>query len=261
MSYVDLHIHSKYSDGLLSPQKIIDFAKINNIEVLSITDHNTLDAYSQSFSIDNIKVIPGVEIDINYSPDIQVLCYKFDLNDITLLKALKHVQIQRMQAKVKLVRSLLKMGIIKKTDLDTVCKLNDFDHICQFLETKIEGMTRYEIKESYFSKGKSLYQEIPSIDLKDCIEMVHNAGGIVILAHPGRISVSRDKLHDLFTELLLQGIDGIECYHPDNDESLSKLILDFCNKNGCLLTGGSDLHSIDTHFRLSKDSITKIWKE
>ena len=61
---------------------------------------------------------------------------------------------KRMQSKVKLVHSLLRMSIIGKGDLDTVCKLNDFDHICRFLETKIGGMTKSEIKAAYFSKGK-----------------------------------------------------------------------------------------------------------
>ena len=168
---------------------------------------------------------------------------------------------KRMQAKVKLVHSLLRMSIIGKGDLDTVCKLNDFDHICRFLETKIGGMTKSEIKAAYFSKGKELYQEIPLLELDTCIKLVHNAGGVVILAHPGRIHKSTDELQELFTDLFDQGIDGIECYHPDNNESLSKLILEFGRKKGCILTGGSDLHSSKTDFRVQANEITRIWGE
>lgn len=261
MSYVDLHMHSKYSDGKLSPQEIVEYATENNIEVISITDHNTLDAYFQEVSLSNIKLVPGVEIDINYSPEIQVLCYNFDERNSDLLNVLKYIQIKRMQAKVKLVRSLLKMQIIDKSDLTEVCKLNDFDHICRYLETKIEGKTKSEIKSEYFSKGKVLYQEIPSLELDDCIKLVHNAGGIVVLAHPGRIHIASDKIDSLFEELLIRGVDGIECYHPDNNETLSQSIIAFSKEHKCLITGGSDLHSIDTDFRVSDDSVTKIWED
>lgn len=256
MNYVDLHIHSTYSDGKLSPQEIIEFAKRNKIDVISITDHNTLDAYSQDFTTGDIRVIPGVEIDINYTPEIQLLCYDFDLYDLDLIDRLKYIQGKRMQAKVKLVRALLRLNIIEKRDLDTVCKLNDFDHICRFLETKIEGMTKDEIRSEYFEEGKILYQYIPSLELNECIELIHNANGIVILAHPGRIHILREDMQDLFLQLIEHGVDGIECYHPDNDQSLTQFIKKFCEENGCLMTGGSDMHSIDTDYRVLSDSIS-----
>ena len=113
---------SKYSDGTLSPQEIIDYCAGREIKIISITDHNTVDAYDQTYNTADIKLITGVEIDIAYTPDIQCLCYDFDIKDHNFVGALQSIQKKRMQAKVKLVRNLLKMGLIDRHEIDAVCQ-------------------------------------------------------------------------------------------------------------------------------------------
>lgn len=260
MSYIDLHVHSKYSDGTLNPQEVIDYYTANKTYIISITDHNTIDAYFQKFNCRDTKLITGVEIDIDYSPEIQCLCYDFDFKNQNLVKALKTIQLKRMQAKVKLVRNLLKRGIINHSEINTICELNDFEHICKYLARKTTDFTSADIKEKYFLEGKPLYQEIPTMKLADCIHLIHKAGGIVILAHPGRIHVPISSLSKLFDKLLWQGIDGFECYHPDHSVEFSEFIKEYCINNNCVYSGGSDMHGKTTTFCISKEKIIPFWR-
>lgn len=259
MKYVDLHIHSKYSDGELSPNDIIRYAKQNNIECISITDHNTVDAYNFISKRDDIKIISGVEVDVEYTPFIQCLCYGFDQRNPQLLSALKSIQLSRMRSRVILIRKLLEMNLITDKEVEYVCKLNDFAHLCKFLAKKNPNKSFVDIQSEYFQEGKPLYQDIPSLQLKNCIDLIHNSGGIVILAHPGRVDYSKIEPVQLFDKLLADGIDGFECYHPDNSSELSGFIEDYCVENHCIYTGGSDMHGKTSGFRILQNSITPIW--
>ena len=259
MKYVDLHIHSKYSDGELSPIDIIKYAKQNNIECISITDHNTVDAYNYIPKRDDIKIISGVEVDVEHTPSIQCLCYGFNQRNPQLISALKSMQLSRMYSRVLLIRKLLEMNMIADKEVEYVCKLNDFAHICKFLAKKNPDKSFADIQNEYFQEGKPLFQHIPSLQLKECVDLIHNSGGIVILAHPGRIDYSKIKPVKLFDQLLADGLDGFECYHPDNSSELSDFIKNYCIEKQCVYTGGSDMHGKTSSFRISQNSITPIW--
>lgn len=255
MSYTDLHIHSCYSDGKLSPQGILEYAKKNGINTISITDHNTLDAYNQGAVQTGVKLITGVEIDVDYKKNIQLLGYGFNPCDFDLAQSLNKIQIKRMHAKIKLVRSLIKMKIIEKNEVDIFCRMNDFDHICRFLSRKLEGMTATDVKNNYFSEGKILHQDIPSMDLEKCVSMIHNAGGIVILAHPGRAGLNNSQMNSFLDDVMAIGLDGIEVFHPEHDEQLIKTLKAFCIKKGCYQTGGSDMHGSETEYRIFSENL------
>ena len=96
MKKIDLHIHTKFSDGLLSAKEILKLAQERKLDVISITDHDTLDGYKIASKIVgdyNLQLIPGVEISSNYQgKDVHILAYNFDPNDKKLLELLRYIQ-------------------------------------------------------------------------------------------------------------------------------------------------------------------------
>lgn len=249
---IDLHIHSTFSDGKLRPQEIIDYMKQKSVKKISITDHNTIKAYFFDYETDGIELIPGVEIDVNYGYDVQLLCYGFDINNKTINECLDYVLSQRKRNAINLAKKLIKMGIMIDSNSGFYNDINDYENICRFMVSKGLGENIEEIKNRYFVPGAELYYDIPTIDTMECINMIKSAGGKVILAHPGRISVGKVKLKAIVDELIGMVLDGIECYHPDNSEDITNEMIMIAKENDLYITGGSDMHGSHTDFCINE---------
>lgn len=258
---VDLHIHSSYSDGSLSPQEIITYFDRIGTNIISITDHNTIEAYAQELDCGNVMVISGVEVDVDHSLNLQFLCYGFDVRHEEFRRELQHVQSVRMRARVKLMRKLRKMHCFSNLDIGEMCRLHDFRAICAYLAEHSNGDSAEDIQQKYFWEGKMLYQQISTMEIGKCIALVHSAGGVVLLAHPGRVSSDIAVLEPLFDDLINRGIDGFECCHPDHDPQLEDWIKGYCAQRKCLYTGGSDMHGSETCYRVSSDSVVRFWEK
>ena len=144
-------------------------------------------------------------------------------------------------------------------DIDTNDKIydniHDFDYICQYIFNKGIGKSKSDVKNTLFKPGGELYYEVPVFSTSECIKIIKAAGGKVVLAHPGRINVSMKELELIINDLTNLGIDGIECYHPDNNEEIKKMIIKIAREKNLFLTGGSDLHGSESSYRVTKDSI------
>lgn len=256
--YVDFHIHSTHSDGILKPKQIINYMLSCNISCFSITDHNNISAYEEELDLKGIELVPGVEIDVENKDDLQFLCYSFDVFSKEINHALEKIQKGRRNICAKLIMRLHRMGLNLQGNDTFFENINDFDYICRMLADYGFGTSIEDVKEKYFRPGGNLYFKTPVMQIEECIQLFHESGGKIILAHPGRVTKDRQKLQRIIRECVEYGIDGIECYHPDHDSELSEELVETAKKYGLIITGGSDLHEESTSYRVKRADVTLI---
>lgn len=244
MGKADLHIHTNASDGDLSPEELIEKVSRKNLEIISITDHDTINGYLDAkphAAEKEIELIPGVEISTIWGKrEIHVLAYAFDDEDEKFLQLLvnqKKARRKRMKAIVEVLKS---EGI--DIDYDEV-RAESFTgnigrpHAASVLINKGYVASVSEAFIRYLSTDKINQIKTEYAELEEVLEIVHNAGGVLSVAHPGPLYTQNEM-----KELLKYPFDGIECIHPSHSYKVQKMFLDIAKSNNLLITGGSDFH-------------------
>lgn len=259
---IDLHIHSSYSDGSYSVIEILKEAQSKNLEYISITDHDCIDAYEELKKINSIdyykgKIIIGCEFKCfldEYNIPIEVLGYGFNLNKI---KNYLNNNIMETQSKYLnfLKKQGKKLGLIFNPDL----KLND-KH-CYASAAFQEELIRYNenqeimknnniaLEPNFYraeqcNKNSIFYidEKEDIIDLRKMIKIIHNAGGVVFLAHP-YIYNNVNSVEEMVGNIAkTYDIDGIECYYSTFNKKQTENMLNCAKKYNLYISGGSDFH-------------------
>lgn len=263
MSKIDLHIHSKYSDdGEYSPQEIMAQCKEQGMELVAITDHNSVKGVPIALQeAESTKVISGVELDCTYrGKNFHLLGYNIDYTCSEFFKIEQDILKQEKTAaeeKILLFEKATGVAVNKEEVFAASCDgVVTGELIAEVLLAK-EDAKKYEILQPYlsrgeksdmpnvrfywdfFSEGKPAYVPIQYITLTDAVKLIHNTGGIAVLAHPGQ-NVGRDAA--LLSSIISEKIDGIETfssYHCKND---AIYYLELAERNHLLVTCGSDYH-------------------
>ena len=245
----DLHIHSYYSDGTMSPQEIVEEAKNRGLEIISITDHDVLDSYEElkvEAEKANIKVIRGVEIDSIFEGHlVHLLAYKFNDNE-DFFALVNRAKEQLLETSIELIRRMEK-------EYENI-SLEDYNSY-EYYRIKgglkgIHYLFDKNITEGLFD-GMKLYgkyecghEKFDFPTVKEVCDITHNAGGYVVLAHPCNYykDKTREEILEKLEILKSDGIDGVECYYPANSDLMTETCLEFCRKNDLIITAGSDSH-------------------
>lgn len=247
--FVDLHIHTYFSDGTMSAKEVVAKAKEKNVKVLSITDHNRLDAW-KVFQEEAIKeeLIPikGVEINCKFEGQVlHVLAYGFE--EIPELLELIHQADQEMQKmSIDLVERLSKEN-------DKV-SLADYEHYTynpkkggwkglHYLFDKGVTQKLFDGFKYYKAYGCD-FSTYDFPNLKELCQAIKKAKGYSVLAHPGEYYKTLDELSLVQTleQLKVEGIQGIECYYPTHSQLMTEVCIDFCKTNDLMITSGGDEH-------------------
>jgi len=252
----DLHIHSQYSfDATFSVEDIIKMAKEKNIEYISITDHNSIDAYKKEYT--NINIIKGIEIDCYFNNDIvHLLGYGIDINN-DVYKALKEHYYKELDRIAYKRLKLIEEHYGCKLDLDKIKNSTKMDI---FTNVEITKVLLNDIKDSRLEEyqtgaksdnpianfywdnlviGEWGYTEIDLPDYKDIIDLIHQDGGVCICAHP---FVNIKKNIESINKLIDSGIDGFEAYCSYHNQDIAEFYYNVCKDNNLLFTCGSDFH-------------------
>lgn len=263
MSGIDLHIHSNYSDdGELSPKDIISKSKELGLTLIAITDHNSVKGISEAIlEAKDIRVIPGIELDCTYKGrGFHLLGYDFDYTITKFREIEEDILRQEKEAAEKKV-SLFSKATGIALDIETVLAAAEdgvvTGELIAELLFKREDAYKYEMLKpylprgeksdmpnvrfywDYFSEGKVAYVPIHYITMEEGIELIHSAGGVAVLAHPGQNL--KDK-EELFFEILNQKIDGIEVFSSYHNEEKTSYYLNAALKYKKIATCGSDFH-------------------
>ncbi len=242
--YADLHIHTAYSDGSFTPATIIRHAVKNNLKIISIADHDSVDGIAASIKEgekNNIEVIPGIEISTTVDTgEIHMLGYFIDYEDEYFLKSLKRIQeirLKRMSVMVdKLKRLMIDIDLNELIEYAASSSIGRL-HLAHFLKKKGIVGSAYEAFDRYIGSGKPAYEKMNALSPEEGIELISNAGGIPVLAHPGLT-----KRDDLIDEMIHAGLRGLEVYHSGHSEEDTNRYFQMTRDKGLLVTGGSDCH-------------------
>ncbi len=253
--HVNMHIHTRCSDGVLKPKAVIEIALQNGLDVISITDHDTVEAYRHLPSSHvPLRVLPGIEFSSTWQDaDIHVLGYGIDIHNKDLLELLDWMKEGRFRRAEKMLDKLSLLGI--KIPVEHVLsfagemKLIVRPHIAEALVDLKHCRTKQEAFDKYIGNEAPAYVPKPMLTTSDVIRIIHDAGGVAVLAHPGKL-----RSLSLLQDFIDAGLDGLEVWHPDNYDALKLELEEICIKNGLIQTGGSDYHG-DLDFNNSFSSV------
>ena len=266
---IDLHIHSKASDGKFSVQEIFKEAKNRNIDLLAISDHDNITCQTQAIATAKkagIRYVTGVELNVTFSHpnylngkavSLDFLGYQFNPQNIALASKLDLAAKYRMERAAKILDNLnaefQKEGIaaLSKDDFKQIEESVDGTlgrpHIADYLVKKGIVKTRQEAFDKYLVKC-----DVPKypLYLEEASKLVREAGGKLVLAHPNdphgtslvTLTKSLEEQTQIVQEKMLPYIDGVECWHSRSTPETSSHYLEFVKKYGLMATGGSDCH-------------------
>lgn len=248
MKYADLHIHSTYSDGNLTPEEIINIAIERNVKYISITDHDTLSSqYITKCHYSDINIIPGIEFSTEYEDDIEIhiLGYCIDVDNPTLKNVVEKLKASRVKRVESIITKLKDIGI--NIDINDLC-VNSIStlgrsHIAQLLVKKGYSENFKLAFKNYLIEGKAGFVKREKIYYKEVLDIIKKSGGIAVLAHPGDIP-RQMELDNLLKRLKCHGLSGVEIYHPSHNNEKINTFYNLAKKHKLIITGGSDCHSI-----------------
>ena len=243
--YADLHTHTHCSDGHRSPTSLVQAAAERGLHVLSVTDHDTVAGLSeaqQAAESCGVTLVPGVEMSVTVDGDeIHLLGYGFDPTHPALLdqlSALEAARADRMQAMLERLRD---QGIsIAEEAVQAEARNAESLGRPHLAAALVEGghvETQQEAFDRYLGRDGPAFVAKPPVPAGGVIEMLHDAGGLAVLAHPGHWTPSAR-----LRALAERGLDGIETVHPSHDASLERYYERWAQAKDLICTGGSDYH-------------------
>ena len=248
---IDMHMHTYYSDGDLSPNKLIEKALKNNIGTMAITDHNTIEGlrnFDNSYK-DKIEIINGIELSAkSLKGTMHVLGYDIDIENKSLNDKMHELKNNSFQREISLIEQLKKDYEIEFDYQDIINLLNSNHNLgrpdlAKLLIKYGKAKTVNEAFEKYLvSVNKKIKGINKELDYNECIDLILKSGGIPVLAHPKSLKLNEEELATLLEKMKLSGLMGIEVYHPTHNDEERKLFLKLANKYDFLISGGTDYH-------------------
>ncbi|MBN1212998.1 MAG: PHP domain-containing protein [candidate division Zixibacteria bacterium] len=242
--YIDLHIHTTHSDGTCSAPKILEIVRREELAAFAVTDHDTIDGYlavAGRLEEGDPELITGVEISAEIdNDDLHILGYLFDPNDERLKFALHNFQEKREQRARLMVEKLNKLGLA--LSFETVREyvtgsVVGRPHIAEALFQKDLTGSYQEAFDNYIGNNGPAYFPKAKMTPAEAISLIHQAGGLAILAHPYIGDMMR-----YLDVLLALGLDGIEVYHYSHNRESISFLKQVVEKYGLIASGGSDFH-------------------
>lgn len=239
----DCHCHTVYSDGTLTPIALLSLAKEKQLTGLSITDHDTVDAYPIALPYAKslgITLVPGIEISAHYqNTSIHVLGYAFNLADPALHRLCERLQADRDMRNHKILDKLahIKMPIsMDEIRAQFPSGTIGRPHIAKLMVAKGYVSTMQKAFARYLGEKQRCYVGGMTLTVPEAIDVIHQAGGFAVLAHPHGL---KDKILSALCDM---PFDGIEVYYGHLSLKQEQPILSIALRKNWLITGGSDFH-------------------
>lgn len=242
----DLHIHTTASDGTSTPEDIVMQAEKLGLLGIAITDHDTTAGLTRGMNAikegaGKLDFIPGIELNAEINGvETHILGYFINHNNRALNNRLYQIKQERRDRADKMIAKIQDIGIninIEQVKQFVKGEMIGRPHIAQALLAQGYVNSVGEAFKMYIGQGRPAYVNRYKFLPEEAINLIHGAGGVSIIAHPGLISRK-----EFIYELIAMGVNGLEVYYPDHHEEQIRWYRDLCNKFGLLLTGGSDYH-------------------
>lgn len=251
---LDLHIHSIYSDGNLSPEEIVDTAVQSQLSAIAITDHDNVISYdiarnrvnelSEKAGKEVIEIISGVEVNtLCNEHEIHILGFFMDVNNKHFKELIQYQQHARIEQTVQIVEKLNKKANINVTLNDVTSLVVQGGsigrpHIARAIVNAGGTGNMIEAYNNYINDSAPTYVRRNTVSPHEAVEVIYEAGGIPVLAHPCDLVIAEDLVKDLMN----CGLRGIEAYHRKHSPAMIEYYSSMAEHYGLVITGGSDCH-------------------
>ncbi|MBP3894958.1 MAG: PHP domain-containing protein [Mogibacterium sp.] len=254
----DLHMHTNFSDGTQSPEKLLKLRMEQGYEMLAITDHDGIDGsvIGEKFAEKTgLCYIAGIEFDSEdpLGKDLHILGYGYDKNNKDFREALLEIRIKRARRNDLLMKALNDRGY--NITLDDVGSINKGRYVGKPTFAYILYLNGYTHNPNEAFKTIFQDEDIKGIkketlSSKDVVDIIHTAGGMAVMAHPMEQRKAgesfedfKPRMYQIMDRMREYGIDGIECYHPSASPEQSELLVEYADRHSLMITEGSDVHS------------------
>lgn len=257
MKYIDLHVHSNASDGTLTPAEVVSLAASLSLSAIALTDHDTVAGVAEaqaaalvmSDASNPLRIIPGAEISAAYKGrDIHILGLFLDTKNNALIKTLNEAVAKREERNEKMAANLRGAGI----DI-TVDKLKAAEgeavltraHFAKYMTEHGFTKSNKDAFDRFLNDSSPYYVPRDYLSPEATIDLIHEAGGLAVLAHPLLYKYNLEQLDILIALLAGFGLDGIEAIYSLNTGFDEGIIRRYANRYNLAITGGSDFHGMN----------------
>ena len=244
----DMHMHSTASDGQYAPAELMRLAKERKLEVAALTDHDTTDGIAKAVKAGveiGLCVIPGIEMSAREYKTFHILGYGMDTEDAGFCEKIAGRQSRREERGERIAKYLQEKGIPVDYDEVRAAALGSSigrPHFAQVILKHGWCSSWEDVFNNYLDTDEFQRRIEDKPPVRECIEDIKRAGGVVSLAHPWQIGIDDDALDALVKQLKETGLDAVECYYPKHTPKQTAFYLSLAEKYGLHVTGGSDFH-------------------
>ena len=246
---VDLHVHSDHSDGTYSVKELIAYACEKGLKAIALTDHDTVSGVEEALREGEkcgLMVISGIEISCSYgSGELHILGLNIDYKSSVFDDFIVSCRESRENRNKRMAEKLCELGV--QVSYDELRQLYPSAtitraHFSRYLQEKGYVSSKNEAFERYLGSSRPAYVTRERISPKEAIDMIKQAGGHPVLAHPLLYKMGKDRLNSLFDYLKGLGLEGIEGLYSLNTPSDDVMLSRMAESHGLYITGGSDFH-------------------
>ena len=263
----DLHMHTLYSDGALTPREVLKMRVDEGYQLLAITDHDGVEGsvYGEKYADEfGIEYISGIEFDSEdeLGKDLHMLGYGFDPDHPAFNLAIGKILKQRNDRNNRFLEALNAMGYHITYDELKAVNGGRFMGKPTFATVLIKkGVVRShtEAFNTIFQEPEIKCIKKKTLHTKDVVDIIHEAGGLAVLAHPMEqrhrdetFEQFKPRMYQILDRMVSYGIDGLECHHPSADYLQQQMLVAYANEHGLMITEGSDCHSHDSRRDFSR---------
>lgn len=245
--FADLHLHTHFSDGTYTPVELAAQASAHGLRCIALTDHDTVEGCAPTALAcerQGLEFIAGTELTAEVDGnELHLIGYLLDITNPRLLAETAQFQDVRQERIREMVARLNELDIPLQSEAVFAlanCRSPGRPHVGRALVQAGYCATLDEAFERFLKKHRPAWVPKYKISAASAIDLIHHAGGVAVLAHPGL-----NRNDDVIPQLVAEGLDGLECYHTKHTTSACEHYVQLAQRHRLLVTGGSDCHGLN----------------
>jgi len=247
---IDLHAHTRFSDGSLTPTELVELAVREGLKAVAITDHDSIDGLEEALAAGErlgIEVVPGVELNLEHEQvTMDLLGYFFDCCPGDEMQAeLAELRRYRDERNARILDRLAELDMpIEPEELAAIAVHGAVGrpHIGEAMRRRGYADSIRDAFQRYLRRGAPAWVDRRRLSFAQAVRLLRDSGGLPVIAHPGLVRTDRAGLAAIARDAARLGVVGIECHYPLHDEETVAACRALCERYGLVATGGSDFH-------------------